>query len=158
MFVQKIREVTVKNSKVVFVSGNFNILHPGHFRLFKFAKDNGDFLVVGVNGEDPNSTNLLSADLRLEGVQASSYVDYAFLLDSSVVDCIEKLKPQVIVKGSEFEEVYNLEQNIVDSYGGKLIFSSGEVKFSSLDLIWKEFTELEFSAIKKPKDFLARNG
>ena len=34
--------------KKVFISGNFNILHPGHIRLFKFAKEIGAYLIVGV--------------------------------------------------------------------------------------------------------------
>ena len=34
--------------KKVFISGNFNILHPGHIRLFKFAKECGDKVIVGV--------------------------------------------------------------------------------------------------------------
>ena len=34
--------------RVVFVSGSFNIVHPGHLRLLNFAADCGDLLVVGV--------------------------------------------------------------------------------------------------------------
>ena len=37
--------------KTVFISGNFNILHPGHQRLIKFASDLGDKLIVGVNSD-----------------------------------------------------------------------------------------------------------
>ena len=34
--------------KKIFISGNFNIIHPGHQRLFKAAKELGDYLIVGV--------------------------------------------------------------------------------------------------------------
>ena len=34
--------------KIVFVSGHFNVLHPGHLRFLKFAKECGDYLIVGV--------------------------------------------------------------------------------------------------------------
>ena len=37
-----------KINRIVFVSGVFNILHPGHLRLLRFAKENGDLLIVGV--------------------------------------------------------------------------------------------------------------
>ena len=46
-----IRVVThaARGQRVVFVSGNFNIVHPGHLRLLRFAKECGDYLVVGVH-------------------------------------------------------------------------------------------------------------
>ena len=37
--------------RIVFVSGNFNIVHPGHLRLLQFAAECGDFLAVGVNAD-----------------------------------------------------------------------------------------------------------
>jgi bifunctional ADP-heptose synthase (sugar kinase/adenylyltransferase) len=40
-----------KDSRIVFVSGNFNIIHPGHLRLLRFAAECGDFLVVGVQAQ-----------------------------------------------------------------------------------------------------------
>ena len=46
--VSDIRHKVDKNKEVVFISGIFNILHLGHLRHLKFAKENGDFLVVGV--------------------------------------------------------------------------------------------------------------
>ena len=56
-----------RNRKVVFVSGNFNILHPGHLRLLRFAKECGDYLVVGVlDNNTPGS--FIDEKLRLESV------------------------------------------------------------------------------------------
>ncbi|WP_457488826.1 adenylyltransferase/cytidyltransferase family protein, partial [Tardiphaga sp. P5_C10] len=40
-----------KGKRISFVSGNFNVVHPGHLRLFKFAQELGDVLVVGVNAD-----------------------------------------------------------------------------------------------------------
>ena len=37
---------------VVLVTGNFNVLHPGHIRLLKFAKSFADKLIVGVFSDD----------------------------------------------------------------------------------------------------------
>ncbi|MFM7615722.1 MAG: adenylyltransferase/cytidyltransferase family protein [Synechococcales cyanobacterium] len=39
------------SSKTVFVSGNFNVLHPGHLRLLRFAKECGDRLIVAVQSD-----------------------------------------------------------------------------------------------------------
>lgn len=38
-----IKERAAKRNKIVFVSGNFNIVHPGHLRLLRFAAECGDF-------------------------------------------------------------------------------------------------------------------
>ena len=75
----KIIGMTRSDKRVVFVSGNFNIVHPGHLRLLKFAADCGDMLVVGVNSR-PDTPFPIAAELRLEGVRAIGLVDYAFLL------------------------------------------------------------------------------
>jgi rfaE bifunctional protein kinase chain/domain len=143
--------------RIVFVSGNFNIVHPGHLRLLKFAKDCGDYLVVGVNDESAARLTIPS-EMRLEGIRAISLVDYAFSLQESPERFIARLRPGVVVKGKEFEAQPNAEQAVVQSYGGKLLFGSGEVQFSSLDLLRREYLETNLSTIRKPVDFLARHG
>ena len=66
------------NLKIVFVSGNFNVLHPGHLRLFRFACELGDRLVVGVHSDRlAGEAAHVPQDLRLEGVKANSYVDHS---------------------------------------------------------------------------------
>ena len=83
--------------KKVFVNGDFNILHPGHLRLLKFAKESGDYLVVGVNSDNGNNKSI-SQEIRLESINATSYVDEAFILETSAVDYIKKMKPDIVVK------------------------------------------------------------
>jgi rfaE bifunctional protein kinase chain/domain len=153
---EDIRRRTPPDKKVVFVSGNFNILHPGHFRLFHFAADCGDFLVVGVN---PPSTPgaIIPQKLRLEAVQHVSCIDRAFMLSSDATEFIAKLKPHVVVKGKEYEHKDNPEFPVVESYGGKILFNSGDAVFSSHELIRDEFKEIWRSHIEKPRDFLNRH-
>jgi rfaE bifunctional protein kinase chain/domain len=142
--------------RVVFVSGNFNIIHPGHLRLLRFAKECGDCLVAGVL--DNNALgSFIDEKLRLEGLQAIAWVDYAFILRESPVAFIEKLKPAFVVKGKEHEERENPEKDVLNQYGGKLLFSSGEISFSSIDLMKTEWKELSVSSIKKPADYLHRH-
>lgn len=155
--IQEIRARCPGDKRVVFVSGNFNIVHPGHLRLLNFAKDCGDFLVVGVN-QDRLPDALLPEHLRLEGVRSVSVVDYTFVLRVPPEEFILALQPAVVVKGKEHELHENPEQAAVDHYGGKLLFSSGDVRFSSLDLLQRELLETNFSAIRKPKDFPDRHG
>jgi rfaE bifunctional protein kinase chain/domain len=152
----EIKKLIKPGSRVTFVSGNFNIVHPGHLRLLRFAAECGDFLIIGVNSKENNGA-ILKEEFRLEGIKSISFVDYAFILNHNPGELINILRPDIVVKGKEFENRYNLEQTIVESYGGKLIFSSGDVTFSSLDLLRSEFTELNHNTIIHPFDFLKRH-
>jgi len=153
---EEIRRRVPPDKKIVFVSGSFNILHPGHFRLFHFAADCGDFLVVGVN---PPSTPgaIIPQQLRLEAVQHVGCIDCAVMLSSDATDFVKSLRPHVVVKGKEYEHKNNPELPVVESYGGKILFNSGDAVFSSHELIRDEFKEIWRSHIEKPKDFLNRH-
>jgi rfaE bifunctional protein kinase chain/domain len=142
----------------VFVSGHFNILHPGHLRLLRAAKDYGSRLIVAVESDRlAGNTAHLPEKLRLEGVQSHALVDEAFIADEPIVNIIGKLRPDVVVKGKEHELRTNLELGALNSYGGRLVFSSGESFFSSIDLIRKEFQIQDYQSIKLPMDYLRRH-
>lgn len=142
----------------VFVSGHFNVLHPGHLRLLRFAKECGDRLVVAVESDRTAASAAYVPDfLRLEGVQSISWVDDAFIIDEPVAEVIKRLRPAIVVKGKEHELSNNSEFAVLDSYGGRLIFSSGETTFSSLDLIRKEYKILDSHSISLPLDYLSRH-
>ena len=144
--------------KVVFVSGNFNILHPGHLRLLKFASEHGDFLVVGVNADVlAKEAVVVSEALRLEGIAAIGFVDFSFILSSNISDFLTELKPHFVVKGNEFKNTFNEEQGILEKYGGQLIFSSGDTVFSSMDLIRQELNPKHSINIQHAEDFLNRH-
>ena len=72
-------------NRTVFVSGNFNVLHPGHLRLLRYARDCGEKLVVGVHSDRVAGNDAhVPEHLRLEGVQSNSWVDEAFVMDAPV--------------------------------------------------------------------------
>jgi rfaE bifunctional protein kinase chain/domain len=143
----------------VFVSGHFNILHTGHIRLLQFAKELGDELIVGVESDlIAGSAAHLNEKYRLEGVKLNNLVDGVILIDEPITNFVRKFKPDVIVKGKEHELSFNPEKAILDEYGGKLVFSSGETIFSSLELINKEFELTQNNiGIKLPIEFLNRH-
>ncbi|NOQ29634.1 MAG: adenylyltransferase/cytidyltransferase family protein [Helicobacteraceae bacterium] len=140
----------------VFVSGDFNILHPGHLRFLKFAKDSGNYLIVGVNSDRLSSNKGISQDVRLEFIKATSYVDEAFILDIPAVYYIKKYEPDIVVKGKEYENHYNKELEIVKGYDGSLLFSSGEIGFSSLDLLKDDFLYSK-NSLKKCSNYIDRH-
>lgn len=145
--------------KTIFVSGHFNILHPGHLRLLRFARECGNRLIVGVESDRiAGSAAHIPQELRLEGVQSNSWVDEVFLIEEPIADVIARLKPDIVVKGKEHELRFNPEKAVLDSYGGQLLFSSEATIFSSLDLIRKEFQEFDTHSITLPEEFLTRHG
>jgi len=152
---REVRE-RAEGREIYFVSGNFNILHPGHLRLLRFAADLGGRLVVGVNTDDAEGVSVEQA-LRLEGVRAIGAVHEAIALSEPADRFIARLRPEFVVKGREHEGQLNSEQPIVESYGGALIFSSGEVRFSSMELLQAEYVSRGQSAIRKPVDYPLRN-
>ena len=135
----------MKNKKrVVFVYGDFNVLHPGHIRLLKFAKESGDYLIVGVNSDNISNKGI-NQEIRLESIEATSYVDESFILDTPAIEYIKVHKPDIVVRGNEHENRENPELEIINKYDGKLIFGSGEIGFSSIDLLKQEFISLNYN-------------
>jgi rfaE bifunctional protein kinase chain/domain len=153
---REIRTACGDTKTIAFISGNFNVVHPGHLRLLKFATEQADVVVVGVNADDvPGVT--LPLDVRVENVRSISMVNHVVGLDVPAATFIEELKPNVVVKGKEFETRANPEQAAVESYGGRLIFSSGELRFASTSLLEREYS-VDLVAVRKPVDFLERHG
>ena len=144
---------------IVFVSGHFNILHTGHIRLLQFAKELGDELIVGVESDKiAGSAAHINQSYRFEGVKLNNLVDDVILVDEPITNFVKRLKPDIIVKGKEHELSFNPEKSILDEYGGKLVFSSGETIFSSLELINKEFELTQNNlGMKFPLEFLNRH-
>jgi rfaE bifunctional protein nucleotidyltransferase chain/domain len=111
------------SSRVVFVHGAFDLLHPGHVRLLEQARSLGNVLVVAVHrdvkdhsknaatvegahdreSESPRSVTP-SAE-RAEIVAALAAVDFVTEMDpSGIAEFVERLRPDVLVKGSTSSE------------------------------------------------------
>jgi rfaE bifunctional protein kinase chain/domain len=118
----------MESTKTVMVTGNFNVLHPGHIRLMKFAKACAGKLLVGVFSDQIAQDAVDNPqEMRMEALSSINMVDEVFPIDTTLFDFIHTHRPDIIVKGKEFENLYNPEEDILKIYGGQLIFSSGEV-------------------------------
>ena len=153
----EVDSLSLLGRRIVFVSGNFNVVHPGHLRLLNFAAECGDILVVGVKADSLGDA-LLPEQLRLDGVRSIGIVDYAFILPESPDRLLCRLRPDIVVKGKEYEYSENIEKAAVETYGGKLIFASGEIGFSSFDLLHHELFQTLPASIRKSPDYLRRHG
>ena len=144
-------------NKIVFVSGQFNILHPGHVRLLSYAKKLGNKLIVGVLSDKLSSQDAhIHEKLRYQNVKTITWIDEVYLIKDSLKKAILKFKPDIVLKGNEHESYENDEESIVKTYGGKLLFASGESTFSSFDLIKKELISTRFSRFSFPKNYIQR--
>ena len=145
-------------SNNILVTGRFNILHPGHIRLLKFAKELGGKLFVGVESDIKSGSHAyVHEKLRIESLKSNNWVDECFIYNQSIDEIIHKYDINIVVKGKEHENKFNEELEIIKKKNGKLIFSSGESVFSSVDLITKEFSEIDSNTIKIPFDYLERH-
>lgn len=138
--------------KTVFVSGIFNILHPGHFRFLQYAKTLGDHLIVAVLDDKPSSKTTVQIAERVSNLQAISYVDEAFILKGNVHSVIVERKPDIVVKGWEFRELENPESKAIETYGGKLIFSHETGKEEN----FTQFEENKLASLTFSNEFKTR--
>lgn len=142
---------------VVLITGNFNVLHPGHIRLFKFAKNLGGTLIVGVFSDKLAGQAInITEELRIEALASIEIIDEVLLIQDSLENFIKKHKPHIVVKGKEYENKINLELSLVEQYGGKLIFSSGEIGITSLETSG-DGHRIPYSAQKIINSFMLRH-
>ena len=145
------------HARIIFVSGDFNIVHPGHLRLLNFAKSCGDVLVVGLFS-DRGSQTIVPFEMRRDGLTSLVAVDEVLELQpATLISLLESLTPFAVVKGKEHEGGFNPEEEVLARTGGHLIFSAGEAKFSSVDLISREFLGSNRHFFRPDINYLARH-
>jgi rfaE bifunctional protein kinase chain/domain/rfaE bifunctional protein nucleotidyltransferase chain/domain len=129
---------------VVHCHGCFDIVHPGHIQYLQFAASLGDVLVVTVSA-DPQVNKginrpLIPDDLRAASLAALECVDAVHVNPHpTAVEILAELKPDIYVKGREYETNQDprflAEKDEVARHGGRVVFSSGDVIYSSTALI-----------------------
>lgn len=134
-----------RKKKVVMCYGTYDIVHPGHVRQLIYAKSKGDILIVNVVVDKFVSNRPIGPyvpnELRALNLAAFEIVDFVVTdPNPSSVEHILKIKPDLFVKG--FEHTLNgvnprtkEEQDALNSYGGQLIFSPGDIYYSTNKLI-----------------------
>ena len=117
-----------KNLKVVATNGCFDILHIGHIRSLQKAKKLGDVLVVGLNSDSStkkikgNERPINNENERAEVLAALDCVNIVSIFNENTAEkFLELVKPNIYVKGQEYD-IDNLpEATIVKKYGGTII-------------------------------------
>ena len=142
--IQAVRAARATGHTIVHCHGCFDIVHPGHLRYLEFARRQGDLLIVSVTGDrqiDKGSQRpFIPEELRAENLAALEFVDWVYINPHpTAAEILAEIQPDIYVKGREYENSNDVgfqgEQAIVESYGGRVVFSSGEVVFSSTQLL-----------------------
>lgn len=130
--------------RVVHCHGCFDIVHPGHVRHLRQAKQLGDLLLITITGDAAidkgTGRPLIPQELRAENLAALDFVDWVCVDPASTaVGLLEAVKPDIYVKGQEYETNrhpgFAAERDAVERNGGRVVFTSGDVVFSSTALI-----------------------
>lgn len=98
-----------RDYKLVFTNGVFDILHQGHLQTLKFAKSQGDKLVVAVNSDESTARlkpgrPIISLEQRMALLAGLECVDFVVSFDQDTpLELIKKIQPDTLVKGAEYQ-------------------------------------------------------
>ena len=124
-------EAAAQGKRVVFTNGCFDLLHVGHVRYLKEARQQGDLLIVGLN--DDRSTRgvkgpgrpFVVQEERAEILASLECVDYVVIFSESTAEgLVGTLKPDIYVKGGNYRIEELPEAKMVAQYGGRVYLTS----------------------------------
>ena len=133
-FLEPIRK---SSKKIVFTNGCFDLIHIGHTRYLKEARSAGDLLIVAVNSDESvqnlktDKRPIVSLQERMEVLASLYFVDFVVSFDElDPYNIINKIQPDVLVKGGDWAVDKIIGKDIVEAKGGK-VFNIPEIKGNS---------------------------
>ena len=133
-----------REKKVAMCHGVFDVVHPGHIRHLAYAKSKADVLIVSITCDrwitkGPYRPHV-PENLRAYSLSALNIVDYIVIdKNPNPIENLSSIKPNFFAKGFEYSN--NLpretleEMDVVVGFGGEMLFSPGDVVYSSSNLI-----------------------
>lgn len=131
--------------KVIMCHGAFDLVHPGHLRHLMFAKEKADILVASLTSDahisKANARPYVPQALRAVNLAALDMVDYVLVdPNPTPIENITKLQPDYFAKGYEYSaeglpEKTREEMATVEAYGGEMVFTPGDIIYSSSAII-----------------------
>lgn len=130
---------------VIMCHGTFDIVHPGHLRHLIYAKERAGLLVASLTCDahiyKANLRPFVPQELRAMNLAAIEYVDYVLIDENPTpLESIRVLQPDFFAKGFDYfqggiPQKTKEEMDTLESYGGEVIFTPGDVVYSSSSLI-----------------------
>ena len=133
-----------KKKKIVFTNGCFDLVHPGHIKLFKESKKHGDILILGLNSDSSIRSlkgperPILNQKARTEVLCRLDCIDYIVIFSQPTpLNLIKKIKPDVLVKGDDWAKDKIVGAKLVESAGGKIVRVKLKKGYSTTGLLKK---------------------
>ncbi len=134
-----------RERKVIMCHGTFDLVHPGHIRHLIYAKSKAHILVASLTAdthiEKANNRPFVPEELRAMNLAALEVVDYVVVdPDAKPLRNLAIIQPDYFAKGYEYGQggihPRTLEEkDVVESYGGELLFTPGDIVYSSSAII-----------------------
>ncbi len=125
--IDQIQEWKSKNKKIVFTNGCFDILHCGHIKYLQEAKSLGQKLIIGLNSDNSvrrlkgNDRPVNNQECRGEILAALEAVDLVVIFEEDTpMEIIDKIVPDVLVKGGDWKIDDIVGSDIVIKKGGEV--------------------------------------
>ena len=139
-----IASLRTKGKTIVFTNGVFDLLHPGHVRYLQQARELGNALFIGLNGDASVKRNkgegrpINSETERAELLAALECVDAVVLFDEDTpAGIISALQPDVLVKGADWAADRIVGRDTVEARGGRVVRVTVEEGHSTSALVQK---------------------
>jgi rfaE bifunctional protein kinase chain/domain len=130
-----------RERSVIMCHGAFDLVHPGHLRHLMYAKGKADILVASLTSDShitkAHHRPFVPQQLRAMNLAAYELVDYVIIDENPTpLENIKYLQPDYFAKGYEYVDggVHprtREEMDVLEGYGGEMIFTPGDVVYSS---------------------------
>src|SRR5215470_17238595 len=147
-----------RKQKVIMCHGVFDVVHPGHVRHLLYAKSKADILVASLTADRHITKGIyrphIQQDLRAVNLAAFEMVDFVVIdTNEKPLENIAIIQPDYFAKGFEYGATgipakTAEEQQVVQSYGGELIFTPGDIVYSSSAFLKMEAPDVRYANLQ----------
>lgn len=145
---KKILEFLKKQDKSIgFTNGCFDILHAGHVEMLNFSKKKCGFLICAVNSDKSvrkikdSDRPIINENMRAELLMQLNVIDMVIIFDDETpIKLIKLVKPNFLIKGSDYKKKDIVGYDFIKKNGGKVILANLKTGFSTTKII-KNYNE-----------------
>ena len=156
--IQSLKSLISKSKqKFIFCHGVFDIVHPGHVRHLVYAKSIANKLIVSITSDKHINKGIyrphIPERIRALNLAAFEMVDYVIIdTNTKPIENLKKLKPHFFAKGFEYSsdglpKATQEEAKVVRSYGGKIIFTPGDIVYSSSNFLGDHLPKIKYEKL-----------
>lgn len=134
-----------RKKKAIMCHGTFDVVHPGHVRHLLYAKTKADIVIASLTADEHikkgSMRPYVPEDLRAVNLAALEMVDYVVVdRDATPLSNLALIQPDYFAKGYEYtagmvHPKTQEEIDVLEGYGGEIIFTPGDIVYSSSALI-----------------------